>query len=714
MAKKSSNSKSSAKGQQISQKPDVSQNSRHRPKGSSGSLLDNPYFPYFLIFLFTVAIYFNTLWNNYALDDSVMIWQNKFTLKGLGGIKDLFTHDSLTGFWGEKGSQMVSGGRYRPLSLLTFALEVNFFGLNPRVSHGVNVLLFASTCLLLYHLLLSLIPRRKDTPFYLSIPFISTIIFAGHPIHTEVVANIKGRDEIMGLLFSLLALFFALNYIRQQKPLQLMWGTLCFFLALLSKENAITFIAIIPLTYFFFTKAKLKDYALTVSLFLIPFLVFLYLRSTYTNSRLTTESPEILNNPFAYLPKTTDGFLQHYATVIMTFLLYIKLLIFPYPLTHDYYYNQIPFINIGNPLFFLSLLANGGLLIYALLDLRKKTLPAYAILFYFIAFSIVSNLFFTVGILMNERFVYMPSIGYCLLIAWLLSDKLKLSGRIMTSTLTVILLLYSVQTISRNRDWEDDVTLVLSDFKTSTKSTKVKMTAGSILTTLAEENFDSLRRSGRLQYVADQLDMKGDVATVPDSTIKRVLLERAMIYQDSSLTIYPTRGATWLNQAATAYKLKRPVAEVLRYYEKAQEYTAGGSFDALYYMGSMELMNNMYPQAKDNLAKAILLKPDDFQCRFYLALSYNYIGKIDSSVIWLKKSLDIKSTDPQANYVLGSIYSKQLNDPDAAIPYLSKAIEYSPNTGLYYDEMSTAYTKMRNLPKAEEYAIKAKQINGVK
>ena len=90
------------------------------------------------------------------------------------------------------------------------------------------------------------------------------------------------------------------------------------------------------------------------------------------------------------------------------------------------------------------------------------------------------------------------------------------------------------------------------------------------------------------------------------------------------------------------------------------------------------------------------------------------MGKIDSSVIWLKKSLDIKSTDPQANYVLGSIYSKQLNNPDAAIPYLSKAIEYSPNTGLYYDEMSTAYTKMGNLPKAEEYAIKAKQISGVK
>ena len=717
MAKKVTNSQPASKGQRSPQKSQISTGSKYNANASSASFLNSPYFPYILIFLFAVAIYFNTLWNNYALDDSVMIWQNKFTLKGLSGIKDLFTHDSLTGFWGEKGSQMVSGGRYRPLSLLTFALEVNFFGLNPKISHGVNVLLFASTCILLYHLLLSLIPNKKNSPFYLSIPFIATMIYAGHPIHTEVVANIKGRDEIMGLLFSLLTLFISLRYVKLQKPLDLIWGTLCFFLALLSKENAITFIAIIPLTYFFFTQARPKDYALTIGLYIIPFIVFLYMRSAFTDSGLTTESPEILNNPFAYLPKTTDGFLQHYATVIMTFVLYIKLLIFPHPLTHDYYYDQIPIVGVSNPMFILSLLLNGGLLIYALLGLKKKTLPSYSILFYFITFSIVSNLFFTVGILMNERFVYMSSIGYCLLIGWLVvkaQDKYKLSGRVVTSILALTLLLYSVKTISRNRDWEDDVTLVLSDFKTSTKSTKVKMTAGSILTNLAEENFDSLRRSGRLQYVADQIDLKVDVATVPDSVLRRVLLERAMADQDSSLVIYPTRGATWLNQAATAFKLKRPAAEVLGYYEKAQKYTAGGSYDALYYMGSIQLMNNMHAQAKENLSKAILLKPDDFQCRFYLALAYNYLGQIDSSVIWLKKALEIKSSDPQTNYVLGSIYSKQLNDPDAAIPYLTKAIENSPNTALYYDEMSAAYTKKGDVPKAEEYGTKAKQLNGVR
>ena len=125
-------------------------------------------------------------------------------------------------------------------------------------------------------------------------------------------------------------------------------------------------------------------------------------------------------------------------------------------------------------------------------------------------------------------------------------------------------------------------------------------------------------------------------------------------------------------------------------------------------------MNNMHAQAKDNLVKAIALKPEDFQCRFNLALAYNYIGRTDSSVIWFKKALEITPKDPQTNYVLGSIYSKQLNDPDAAIPYLSHAIEYSPNTPLYYDEMSAAYTKKGDAQKAQEYAAKTRQLSGGK
>jgi tetratricopeptide (TPR) repeat protein len=671
-------------------------------KSKLSSIFNNPYFPYLAIFLFATGIYFNTLWNQYAIDDALVLTENKFTQQGFGGIKDLMTHDAFVGFFGEKGNELVSGGRYRPLSMVTLAIEVGLFGMNPKISHGINILLFSLTCLLLYYLLSYLIPGNKGTPAYMSVAFIATMLFAGHPIHTEVVANIKGRDEIMGLLFSLLALFAALRYVKTQNIVHLIWGGFVFFLALLSKENAITFVAIIPLTYYFFTQTKPKDYLVTIGIYIIPIIVFLLMRSAYTKSGLAAESMEILNNPFAYLPKGMDGFIQRYATVIMTFILYFKLLIFPHPLTHDYYFNQIPFVGIGNPIFLLSLLVNVGLLIYAIMRLHKKEIASYAILFYFVTFSIVSNLAFTVGILMNERFVYMCSIGFCLLMAYLLvkaKDRYKLPVRAVMGILLVVLLLYSVKTISRNRVWVDNLTLFIVDAKTSTNSARVNMAAGGDLTKLTNENFDTLRPNGRLQYVTDLLDMHVNVAVIPDSTLKNEFLRRAIDYLTRTVSIYPTHSSAWLLLGNASYKLHKDPKEALADYEKAADYETGGSYDIWYNIGCVQLENGMPAPAKDNFIKALKLKPDKIDATLNLGVAYMKLNMTDSSLYWFKKSLEINPHDALAYYKMGTLYGQQLNDLDMAIKCISKAIEYNPNDKTYYEDLGVVYG-LKNQPDA--------------
>ena len=695
MAKTTPNKKATTKGKQPEAKTISAEVPQSKTSGiTSISILNSWYAPYLIIFFFTTGIYFNTLWNKYAIDDTLVLTENKFTLQGFGGIKDLMTHDAFVGFFGEKGSELVSGGRYRPLSIVTLAIEVEFFGMNPMISHGVNILLFALTCLLLYHLLKYLLPQKKDTAFYLSIPFITTMLFAGHPIHTEAVANIKGRDEIMGLLFSLLALFAAVKYVKTQKFIHLVWGMVVFFLALLSKENAITFIAIVPLTYYFFTKAKAKDYLLALGLYIIPIVGFIIMRAMYTKAGLGAESPEILNNPFAYLTKDTNGYLQRYATVIMTFLLYFKLLIFPHPLTHDYYYNQIPFVGITDPMFIMSFLINAGLLIYACIGVAKKTIPSFAILFYFTTFSIVSNLVFTVGILMNERFVYMCSLGFCILIAYLLvkaKDRFNLPAWATPTILVVVLSLYSLKTISRNRVWVDNLTLFLVDSKTSNNSAKVNMSAGGDLTKLVDENFDTLRHNGRLQYITDLLDMNVSVAAIPDSVLKKEFLQRSMRYLNHTLEIYPTHSNAWLLLGNASYKLNKEPKEAISYYEKAAQYRVGGYYDAWYNIGCVEIENNMSEQAKGNFIKAMEIKPDEFACRFNLAVAYMNLNMTDSSLYWFKKTLELKPLDGVTYYKMGTIYGKQLGDLDMAIKFISKAIEYNPNIPVYYEDLGVAY-----------------------
>ena len=699
MAKKPANIKPTSKGQQTSVRPNGTKGT-----GSSiskgPSILSHPYLPYLIIILFSSGIYFNTLWNKYAIDDTMLIADNKFTDKGFAGIKDIMTHDAFEGYWGEMGTQIVSGGRYRPLSIVTFAIEVQLLGKNPMVSHAINIVLFTLTCALLYFLLLYMLPPpKKGTPFYLSVPFIATMLFAGHPIHTEVVANIKGRDEIMSLLFSLWALLAAVRYVKTQKITHLVLGVLAFFLALLSKENAATFFFIIFLTYYFLTSAKLKDYAITAGLYIIPLATFLFMRSHFTKSGLTTESTEILNNPFAYLPAGSDGFIQRYATIIMVFLMYIGKLVLPHPLSHDYYYNQIPIIGPSDPKFILSLFVNGALFIYAVGTLRKKSLPSYAILFYYITFSVISNLVFQVGNLFNERFLYMCSVGFCILVAYVLvkaKERFSLSIPVVVGLLSVVLVLYSAKTISRNRVWVDSPTLFLTDVKTNPNSAKVQLAAGGDLSKLAEANYDSMRSNGQLQHFSDLLDLNIDVATVPDSTFRKIVMDSSIRHLRRSLEIYPTRSGAWtmLGMVITERYKRDSSNASLECYMNAERYGGGADYDAWYNMGTIKVNSGRSAEAKEDLTKAVIIKPESFVATYNLGLAYFNLSKPDSALLWFKRALALKPQDGLTNYAIGTIYGKVVNQPDSAIRYLEKAVQYSPAIPGYYDELYVAYDKV--------------------
>ena len=468
--------------------------------------------------------------------------------------------------------------------------------LSPMLNHGVNIFLFGLTCMVLYYLLLQIIPRKYSikTPVGdIGIPIIAALLYAAHPLHTEAVANVKGRDEVMCMLFSLLSLLAAVKYVKTQRIIHLVWGVFIYFVALLSKENAITFFAIIPLTYFFFTNAKAKDYALTLGLYIIPVAVFLYLRSLYTQAGLNQDSPEILNNPFVY---AVGG--QRYATAILTFLYYFKLLVFPHPLTHDYYYNQIPYVDFGDWKFLLSFIINAGLLIYALVNLKKKTIPSYAILFYFITFSIASNLLFTVGVLMNERFIYMSSLGFCMLLAYIIvraKDWVKVPPVAVSSVLLIILTLYSYATFSRNYDWKDSFYLFRRDVWKSPNSAKIQTSVGGDLAKAADRNIDELRSTGMIKTIFNDLscDTKSEdelnrMQTRPCRirvSVHTLLLDSSISHLEEAIRIYPTHSNAWLLLGNSMYKRDHKPEEVIPIYEKASAYRVGGYYDAYFNLG---------------------------------------------------------------------------------------------------------------------------------
>ena len=108
----------------------------------------------FVLCILTFAVYFNTLFNDYALDDKAAVYQNTVTKEGLSGIKDIFTHYY---YYGGLSSNTHT---YRPVTSLTHAVEWQIFQWNPAVSHFINILIYIMSILLLYRLLTQLFKIR--------------------------------------------------------------------------------------------------------------------------------------------------------------------------------------------------------------------------------------------------------------------------------------------------------------------------------------------------------------------------------------------------------------------------------------------------------------------------------------------------------------------------------------------------------------------------
>ncbi|HXC06816.1 MAG TPA: hypothetical protein VNZ86_18790, partial [Bacteroidia bacterium] len=224
-----------------------------------------------LLLCLAFALNVNTLFNDYALDDAMSITQNRFVGKGISGIPDILKTDLMAGFTGQ--TALATQVRYRPLPLVLLAVEIHFFGLNPMPAHGVNVILFLLITGILLYLLQHYLLAGKG---YLA--FLTVLLFIFHPVHTEVIANIKSGDELLTVLFLLLSLLSAIRYWERKKNVSLVMSLVCYFLALLCRETAVTFIAFVPLTLFYFTNSSVKTALVRTIPYAGVFVVFLLLR----------------------------------------------------------------------------------------------------------------------------------------------------------------------------------------------------------------------------------------------------------------------------------------------------------------------------------------------------------------------------------------------------------------------------------------------------
>ncbi|NBX80999.1 MAG: hypothetical protein EBQ94_11590 [Flavobacteriales bacterium] len=239
-----------------------------------------------LVFLVGFLLYSNTINHGYVLDDSGVIKDNVNVQKGIKGIPDILKMD----LWELSDVKL---GYYRPLSLITFAIEKEYFGNAPHVSHFNNVLLFAFSGMVLFWVLQLLFGKYNRW-----IPLLATFLFLAHPIHTEVVANIKSRDEILSFLNLFLVLFFVLKHIQTRNWLWLIPTFVFAYLGMLSKETALTGLLLVPILFYIFNKSSIPQ-SILKSIPIALAIFFFFVQKKMALGTLSAVIPnDIVNYPY--------------------------------------------------------------------------------------------------------------------------------------------------------------------------------------------------------------------------------------------------------------------------------------------------------------------------------------------------------------------------------------------------------------------------------
>jgi tetratricopeptide (TPR) repeat protein len=408
--------------------------------------------------------------------------------------------------------------------------------------HFNNIMLYALGGLLIYLVF--------STCFFAGqqdVAFAAALLFVIHPVHSEVVANVRGRDDLLSVIFIMLTFYCGFRAVKLKSTVTMVLAGVCMFLALMSKEYALLMYLFFPLSLFVALKepVNLRSWIAPLLLFIaavvfmcymdiqgwylnlppalffflvalvftltyllvfretiqqvsvgsvmivlfIGGIVYVALRLNAVNMKPGTPDTEILNNPYLFASGS-----QAFATQVYTLFLYLKVALLPHPLICDYSYATIAYRKLSDVGFIASFILHAGLLVTGILLCRRRHILGLAILFYLCFLLSVSNLFFPSGAMMLENFLYHASLGLCMVLGWLLvsfAEKLHIElgakRYLLLGILAACLVLGGIKAWERSRDWKNDVTLFLKDVHNAPHSVLVLGNAGARWIDLADK-----------------------------------------------------------------------------------------------------------------------------------------------------------------------------------------------------------------------------------
>ncbi len=645
-----------------------------------------------ILTLVTVIAYFNTLFNGFVLDDVMVLKDNVYVKQGIAAIPEIFATPHMRGYL------IIPNDMYRPLSLAMFAVEYQFFGENATFAHHFfNIITFAG-CVLLFFVFLDKFFYRKKT----MVAFFAALLFALHPLHTEVVANIKSRDELLCFFFAFLTLNLMIGYMNKGNIFKLILSLFTLYLSYLSKETVVTFLGVIPLLFFFYINENRKR-AIYITLGTIGITVCYLLVRAYI---LKIYNADNHNTPIAFIDNALTNppsAIHRIATEILIMGYYLKLHFIPYPLLLNYSYNSIPFVTFANIGVLLTIVVYGAMLYFGIIRLikHKKDPWAFGIWFYLMTISLFSNFVFLGGAALAERFAFFASAGICILMAlaineWITKNAVTfkdLKKPTVFFTILPLCVVFLGMTVARNTDWKTSSNLYKVDCEKSPDDSRLHYYYG---TSLAEGVYESEQ----------------------DTVNKHNIDKESIEHLSKSIEIYP--DFTDANAEIGRVYIREQKFDLAEGYVKHALELDSTHVKAINNLGNVYLGTKRYAQAIGMFQKVVDLRKDtamSVMAYFNMALAYMQMQQYDLAIrkfrIVMNSGQVIDAKDPQNANIserIGMCYFYK-QSYDSAIINFNIVYKLNPNNADASNNIGASYLNSKKYAESIEWFKKSLSVN---
>jgi len=574
-----------------------------------------------IIILLSLISYINIFKNEFVWDDHVFILDNQ-DIRSFSNLPLFFTQDV--------------DGLYRPLRTLHYTFIYSIAGKNKFLYHFNGIFLHSLVSILVFLILFEILNKKN-------IALVAALIFAAHPIHTGRVTNITGSFDLFGIFFMLLSFYLYIKFSKLGKKNYFLFSLLFFIIALFASEEAITLPFIVILYEFTFNRENFNKKILKNNI-IKNYLPYFIIALFYIVLRFFVLG--ISGRMQEYL---AGSFFLTLLTMLKVYIYYIYLLIFPVSLT--LFRDVDPATSLFNPNVFIS-----GFLLIAIffftIKFQKNKILFFSVFWFFITLIPFSNIL-PLQVFMAERYLYIPSIGFSLLLSYSLFSLYNLKNKkliknIIMVFIVILLGFYIVSTIERNNDFRDNLTLWSKTVDTNPDNSR------------AHDNLGfTYDRAGETEQALEEFKLAVDLQ--PDNF--RALANLGVAY--AKLGLY--------NDSIDV--LEKSIE--LRPYHKAYD-----KLGLVY----VELLED--EKAIEAFEKAIKIDSRYAKAHNDLATVYGTLGKFDLAIQEFNAAIRIDRDYADAHYNLG-ILLEFMGENQLARKEFEIALNLDPDNELYKGKVSS-------------------------